>query len=139
MCYFRFWSDFASHGLVTLNLVGYLSDILFGVLGVCFIFYIFKRNVYCFTFLKNRVIKYGALFALILMFIVLIFLKIKLEAWVTGPRIILPTIISLALAALLCGLGVMFCRRDQVTRTFIAPLIAFFYAVLSDFQRILFN
>ena len=89
--------------------------------------------------MKNRVIKYGALFALILLFIVLIFLKIKLEAWVTGPRIILPTIISLALAALLCGLGVMFCRRDQVTRTFIAPLIAFFYAVLSDFQRILFN
>lgn len=134
LCYFRFWSDFASHGLVTLNLVGYLSDILFGVLGVCFIFYIFKRSVYCFTFLKNRVIKYGALLALILMFIVLIFLKIKLEAWVTGPRIILPTIISLALAALLCGLGIMFCRRDKVTRTFITPLIAFFLCGIIRFS-----
>lgn len=134
LCYFRFWSDFASHGQFTLNLVGSLSDILFGVLGVCFIFFIFKRSVYSFSFLKNKVIKYGSIFALILVFIAIIFLKIKLETWVTGPRLIIPTIISLVLAAFLLGLGVMFCRKDQVTGTLIAPLIAFFLCGIIRFS-----
>lgn len=106
ICYGHFLGDYSSNGVVSFNVVEYLSSIIFGAVILVIFILFYKKSVYDFTFRKNKFLN-SATYALLGIFIVgIVFLLNEFENVVTVSSLTLSPLFSVILALILSAVAI---------------------------------
>lgn len=136
ICYGQFLGEYSSKGIVSFNVVDYLSSIVFGSIILFVLIFFYKKSIYEFTFRKNKILKI-VIYVLLALFIVgIIFLLNKVENVVTVRSLILSPMVSAVLALVLSTIAI-YVSVDKISfRPFISIIVGYF---ISGTLRMLIN
>lgn len=114
ICYGHFLGDYSSKGIVSFNVIDYLSSIVFGGIVLLVLVLFYKKSVYEFTFQKNKILN-TVIYVLLALFIVgIFFLLSEFETVVTVRSLILSPMISVILALFLSIVAIYISQKDFV-------------------------
>lgn len=136
ICYGHFLGDYSSKGIVSFNVIDYLSRIVFGGIVLLILVLFYKKSVYEFTFQKNKILN-TFIYVLLALFIVgIFFLLSEFETVVTVRSLILSPMVSIVLALVLSTIAI-YVSVDKISfRPFISIIIGYF---ISGTLRMLIN
>ncbi|WP_423214925.1 ABC transporter permease [Streptococcus equinus] len=136
ICYGHFLGDYSSNGVVSFNVVEYLSSIIFGAVILVIFILFYKKSVYDFTFRKNKFLN-SATYALLGIFIVgIVFLLNEFENVVTVSSLTLSPLFSVILALILSAVTIYISVKKILFKPFI-PIIAGYF--ISGTLRMIIN
>ena len=136
ICYGHFLGDYSSKGIVSFNVIDYLSSIVFGGIVLLVLVLFYKKSVYEFTFQKNKILN-TVIYVLLALFIVgIFFLLSEFETVVTVRSLILSPMISVILALILSIVAIYISVKKILFKSFI-PIIAGYF--ISGTLRLVIN
>lgn len=136
ICYGHFLGDYSSNGVVSFNVVEYLSSIIFGAVILVIFILFYKKSVYDFTFRKNKFLN-SATYALLGIFIVgIVFLLNEFENVVTVSSLTLSPLFSVILALILSAVAIYISVKKILFKPFIPIIVGYF---ISGTLRMIIN
>lgn len=136
ICYGHFLGDYSSNGVVSFNVVEYLSSIIFGAVILAIFILFYKKSVYDFTFRKNKFLN-SATYALLGIFIVgIVFLLNEFENVVTVSSLTLSPLFSVILALILSAVAIYISVKKILFKPFIPIIVGYF---ISGTLRMIIN
>lgn len=136
ICYGHFLGDYSSNGVVSFNVVEYLSSIIFGAVILVIFILFYKKSVYDFTFRKNKFLN-SATYALLGICIVgIVFLLNEFENVVTVSSLTLSPLFSVILALILSAVAIYISVKKILFKPFIPIIVGYF---ISGTLRMIIN
>lgn len=136
ICYGHFLGDYSSNGVVSFNVVEYLSSIIFGAVILAIFILFYKKSVYDFTFRKNKFLN-SATYALLGICIVgIVFLLNEFENVVTVSSLTLSPLFSVILALILSAVAIYISVKKILFKPFIPIIVGYF---ISGTLRMIIN
>ena len=136
ICYGHFLGDYSSKGIVSFNVIDYLSSIVFGGIVLLVLVLFYKKSVYEFNIKKNKIFN-TVIYVLLALFIVgIFFLLSEFETVVTVRSLILSPMISVILALFLNIVAIYISVKKILFKPFIPIIVGYF---ISGTLRMIIN
>ncbi|WP_423831717.1 ABC transporter permease [Streptococcus equinus] len=136
ICYGHFLGDYSSNGVVSFNVVEYLSSIIFGAVILAIFILFYKKSVYDFTFRKNKFLN-SATYALLGICIVgIVFLLNEFENVVIVSSLTLSPLFSVILSLILSAVAIYISVKKILFKPFIPIIVGYF---ISGTLRMIIN
>lgn len=137
ICYGHFLGDYSSNGVVSFNVVEYLSSIIFGAVILAIFILFYKKSVYDFTFRKNKFLN-SATYALLGICIVgiVFFLLNEFENVVIVSSLTLSPLFSVILSLILSAVAIYISFKKILFKPFISIIAGYF---ISGTLRMIIN